>query len=106
MNSETMLACGKHPFVAREVLVMGAADPDKLETRMAQLLKVVAALAVADKNLSEGAQLLDRLGIDRTLIAAIYDTSPNSVSAVLSQARKKVKSVKSTGSRKKTEVTA
>jgi hypothetical protein len=70
---------------------MAATDRDKLEKRIEQLLKVVAALAVADKNLSEGAPLLDRLGIERALIAEIYDTSPGSVRGVLSQAKKSAK---------------
>jgi len=53
-----------------------------------KLLRVNAATLVAGKNLSEGAPLLERLGVERPAVAAIYDTSESSVRSVLSKANK------------------
>lgn len=60
------------------------------------MLRVNAASLVAGKSLAEGAPLLNRLGIDRATMAAIYDTTESSVRAAISDAR----SVKSKRSRK------
>lgn len=76
-------------------------DRSQIEIQLELLLKVVAALTVGDKRLSEGAQLLDRLGVDRALIAAIYDTSQGSVRAALSQAKKTSKTPRPKGTAKK-----
>jgi hypothetical protein len=61
---------------------------EKLDRQLQLIVKVLAALTVRDKNLSEGAQLLDRLGLDRALTAEIYATSAASVRGVLSKAKK------------------
>jgi len=63
-------------------------ESSRVEELLDQLLKVAAATAVQRKSLSDGAPYLDRLGIGRGVVAAIYDTSEASVRAILSQARK------------------
>jgi hypothetical protein len=60
----------------------------KVDKQLQLIVKVLAALTVRDKNLSEGAPLLDRLGLDRAVIAEIYATSAASVRGVLSKAKK------------------
>jgi hypothetical protein len=63
-------------------------DPQRVERQLQLIVKVLAAFTVQGKNLSEGAGFLDRLGLDRAVIAEIYDTSPGSVRAALSSAKK------------------
>ncbi len=64
------------------------------EKLLEQILRVVAAAAVHGKTLSEGAPFLQRLGVDHSVIAAIYDTSGGSVRAILSQAKKSARKPK------------
>jgi len=64
-------------------------DENRTAPLLEQLLKLTAASAVQGKSLSEGAPFLDRLGVDRGIIAAVYDTSEASVRAILSQAKSK-----------------
>jgi hypothetical protein len=67
---------------------MVANGTEKLDKQLQLIAKLLGALTVRDKNLSEGAPLLDRLGLDRALIAEIYATSAASVRGVLSKAKK------------------
>jgi len=67
---------------------MATNDPQSVERQLQLIVKVLAAFTVQGKNLSEGAGFLDRLGLDRAVIAEIYDTSPASVRATLSSAKK------------------
>ena len=67
---------------------MDNSDDIQLATVVDQLLKVTCAMAVQGKSLSEAAPLLERLSVDRSITAAIYDTSEGSVRAILSQAKK------------------
>ena len=61
---------------------------DNLKKQLQLILKVLAAYTVQGKSLMEGAQFLDRLGVDRSIIAEIYDTTPSSVRGRLSEAKK------------------
>jgi hypothetical protein len=67
---------------------MASSEPSELAGLLGQLLKVTCYMAVQGKSLSDGAPLLDRLGVDRSITAEIYGTSEGSVRAILSQARR------------------
>jgi hypothetical protein len=75
-------------------------ESTRIETLLDQLIRVTAATAVHGRGLSQGAPFLDRLGVDRGVIAAIYDTSESSVRGAISKARgdKSVKKSKDAGS--------
>lgn len=64
-------------------------DDGRATELLEQLLSLTAASVVQGKSLSEGAPLLDRLGVDRGVIAAVYGTSEASVRAIVSQAKSK-----------------
>jgi len=70
---------------------MATDDLQRVEKQLQLIVKVLAAFTVQGKNLSEGAQFLDRLGLDRAVVAEIYDTSPGSVRAVLSSTKKGIR---------------
>ncbi len=59
----------------------------RTEDLLAQLLRLTAAQVVNGKTLTEGASLLDRLGVGRDTIAAVYATSEGSVRAAISQSK-------------------
>jgi hypothetical protein len=73
---------------------MATNDAERVERQLQLIVKVLAAFTVQGKNLSEGAGFLDRLGLDRAVIAEIYDTSPGSVRAALSSAKKGTRKAK------------
>ncbi|HUF54653.1 MAG TPA: hypothetical protein VMR52_12895 [Dehalococcoidia bacterium] len=64
-------------------------EQDRTEILLQQILNVLAATAVQSKTMSEGAPYLERLGVERSVIATVYDTSDASVRAILSQVKSK-----------------
>ena len=70
---------------------MASDKGENLEEQLKLILKVLAAFTVQGKSLTEGAQFLDRLGVDRGVIAEIYDTTPSSVRGRLSEAKRQPK---------------
>lgn len=78
-------------------------DGTRAEDLLEQVLRVLCATLVADKPLVDGAQTLGRLGVSRTVIAKVYATSENSVSATLSKVRKAAGTTEQAGASKKSE---
>ncbi len=64
-------------------------ETTRTEQLLEQILRVLAATAVQTKTLSDGAPYLDRLRVDRAVIADVFETSDGSVRAILSQAKSK-----------------
>jgi len=62
---------------------------NSIDSKLDILIKLVAVAAVRDKPLGEGASLLAGCGLDRNVIAEIYNTTPNSVSVQKSVAKKR-----------------
>jgi hypothetical protein len=67
---------------------MTKTDLEQVEKQLGLILKVLAAFTVQGKSLTDGSQFLDRLGVDRGVIAGIYGTTPSSVRGRLSEAKK------------------
>jgi hypothetical protein len=65
-----------------------AEDIKSLEEKLNLLIRVVAAQCVAGKGATESIKTLGRLGIGRDEIARICDTTPNTVSVRLSEAKR------------------
>jgi hypothetical protein len=61
---------------------------DLLLSKLDCITKVLAFQYVSGKKPFETACILDRAGLDRKLIAEVLDTSPDSVRAMVSQARR------------------
>ncbi len=61
---------------------------ETLERKLDLLIRVVAAQCVAGKGASESIEILGRLGIARDEIARICNTTANTVSVRLSEAKK------------------
>jgi hypothetical protein len=61
------------------------------------ILRVVAWSAVDGRTLTESARFLSRLGLDRNQIAAICDTTPQTVSVRLSEAKRGAKPARQRG---------
>lgn len=64
---------------------------EDIDRKLDALLRIVAYQTVEKKTLSEGAPLLRRLGFTASEIAAIYDSTANTVNVRLAEARKKKK---------------
>ena len=74
----------------------------KIYTKLEVLIRLQAYSIIANKNVSEGAPILRRLGLTPTEIAAIFDTTSNSVKVRIAESKKKVsKSPKNTTNSKK-----
>lgn len=56
------------------------------------LIKLLAYQIVEKRTLSEGAPLLRRLGLNAAEIAAIYESTPQSISVRIAEAKKKKRS--------------
>jgi hypothetical protein len=70
------------------------ADHNQLEEinrKLGVLLRLLAYQTVENMTLSEGAPLLRRLGLNSGEIAEIYESTPNTVSVRLAEAKKKKK---------------
>jgi hypothetical protein len=63
-------------------------DVKAIDSKLEMILRVVAWSAVDGKTLTEGARILSRLGLDRNQIATICDTTPQTVSVRLSEAKR------------------
>jgi hypothetical protein len=63
-------------------------DLKAIDSKLEMILRVVAWSAVDGKTLAESASVLSRLGLDRNQIAAICDTTPQTVSVRLSEAKR------------------
>jgi len=61
---------------------------DSLEPVLNGVLRLLAIQVTEGKSLTEKVQLLERAGLDRNLIADMCETTPGSVRAILSQAKK------------------
>ncbi len=72
------------------------ASLEEINRKIDVLLKLMAYQTVEKKTLSEGAPFLRRLGFTPAEIAAIYDSTANTVNVRLAEAKKK-KSAKSKG---------
>jgi hypothetical protein len=55
------------------------------------IIRILAYQVVAKMTLSEGAPLLKRIGLNASEIAAVYDSSPKSISVRISEARRREK---------------
>lgn len=64
---------------------------EALNHKMNILLRLFAYQLVSKMTLTEGAPLLKRLGFTNSEIAAIYETSQNTVAVRLAESRKKTK---------------
>ena len=62
---------------------------EEIMRKLDALLKLVAYQTVGKMTLSEGAPLLRRLGFTPSEIAAIYDSTANTVNVRLAEAKKK-----------------
>lgn len=76
---------------------MAGSENGKLEPILTSILRILAVQTVEGKKLTEAVKLLDRAGLDSNAIADVCETSPNSVRARLSQARKERKMKKEEG---------
>lgn len=65
---------------------MDAQQANRMEATLNSILRLLAAQAVEGKPLTEGAKLLERAGLERRMIADLYQTSPESVRSILSKA--------------------
>lgn len=63
-------------------------DLKPLENRLDTLINLFAAQCIGDKNQTEGASFLDKLGVDRKVIAKIYGTTPPAIRSSISQAKR------------------
>ncbi len=78
-------------------------NPDevaRLERRIDVLIRLLGARCVDGKTTTEAIQLLGRLGLDRLEIATICDTTPNTVSVRLSEAKRKSQSSRRANARR------
>jgi hypothetical protein len=71
---------------------MNADDIATLERKIDLLIRLLGARCVEGKTTTDAIRMLGRLGLDRPEIATICDTTPNTVSVRLSEARKKSQS--------------
>ncbi len=80
-------------------------DLKGIEQKIDTLIKIYAYQIVAGKSMPEGVPILRRLGLTASEIAAVYDTSTNTVSVRLAESKKKLvaKVVKSNGVKKQTK---
>jgi predicted RNA polymerase sigma factor len=62
-----------------------------ISAKITVLTRLIAYQTVSQMTLSEGAPLLKRLGFSNSEIAAIYETSANTVAVRLTEAKKRVK---------------
>lgn len=64
-------------------------DPKLLSDKLDLIIRLLAMPLVAGRRKSEAIIILSQKGMDRNLIATICETTPHTVSVVLSGARKK-----------------
>jgi hypothetical protein len=69
--------------------IMEKGDLKVIEQKLDILIKLYAYQLVAGKNMPEGVPILRRLGLSASEIAAVYDTSANTVSVRLAESKKK-----------------
>jgi len=60
----------------------------RIEAKLEAIIHLLAAPMVKDLTLAQSAPLLSRLGLNRDQIAAICDTTPETVSVRLSEAKR------------------
>ena len=65
---------------------------EELERKIDVLIRLVAIRCVDGKGKNDAIRLLGRVGVSREEIARVCDTTPNTVSIRLSEAKKKRKS--------------
>jgi hypothetical protein len=66
---------------------------EELLRRINVLINLISYQTVEKKTLSEGAPLLKRLGLSAGEIAAVYDSTANTVNVRLAEAKRKQKSM-------------
>lgn len=64
---------------------------EELLRRLDTLISLISYQTVQKKTLTEGAPLLKRLGLTASEIAAVYDSTTNTVSVRLAEAKRKQK---------------
>ena len=64
---------------------------EEISVKLTVLSRLIAYQTVSKMTLSEGAPLLKRLGFANSEIAAIYETSANTVAVRITEAKKRVK---------------
>ena len=64
---------------------------EELLRRLDTLISLISYQTVEKKTLTEGAPLLKRLGLTASEIAAVYDSTTNTVSVRLAEAKRKQK---------------
>ncbi len=75
---------------------MADKDSNGVELILMAILRLLAVQTVEGKSLTESVQVLERAGLERNLIANICDTSASSVRGLLSHAKRRKQSKKST----------
>lgn len=61
---------------------------DKIDKKLDAVVRLLAVEQIKEKNKTEAIMMLGALGLDPNLIAEIVDTTPGTVHARLSEARK------------------
>ena len=64
---------------------------EDISAKITTMSRLLAYQTVSKMTLSEGAPLLKRLGFSNSEIAAIYETSSNTVAVRITEAKKKLK---------------
>jgi len=82
---------------------MTGKDESKTEATLSAILRLLAVQATEGKSTTDAVLLLDRMGLDREVIADVCGNSRNSVNALLSQARSREKTQAPKSRRKKAE---
>lgn len=70
---------------------MDKQEVKRLESKIDLLIRLFAAQCVGEKGKNEAIRTLGRLGMERNEIAAVCDTTVNTVSVRLSEAKKAAK---------------
>jgi len=79
---------------------MNAHEVARLERKIDVLIRLLGARCVEGKTTTDAIQMLGRLGLDRPEIATICDTTPNTVSVRLSEAKRKSQSSRRANARR------
>jgi hypothetical protein len=61
---------------------------DELNRKLDLIVRILAYQLVSGKTLSNGAPVLKRLGLSAGEIAAVFDTTPNTVNVRLTESKK------------------
>lgn len=75
----------------------------RIEAKLDVIIRLLATPLVEDKTLSQKAELLAQIGLDNNQIAAICDTTPDTIRATRSKARRQRKSGQQSRSSKRAQ---